>query len=875
MRPLPFSASLGVAALAALWPGQPVRAAETSAPPGWFVWPVVEPAAGTAPDVSWLNTAPAGGRGRVGVQDGHFATADGQRIRFLGTNITAEDCFRSAAAAEAFARLLAKGGVNIARLHHLDNAWGGGTGSLWPAGGPKHRELDPAQLDKLHRLMAALKANGIYSNLNLKVSKTLTEADGFPASIAQLPDFQKRVDFFDPRMIELQKDYARRLLTTKNPYTGLTPVEDPAVAIVEINNENSLMGYFTRDLGRGLDRLPEEFRGELAARWNAWLGRRYASDAALTAAWFTTPDGAAKVLVESVAALRLEAREGARLEKRPVATDPAAVELRVVSGKGVEWHAQAAVFGLPLQDGLAYTVEFDARADHPRPLQLGVGLDSRRTPAEPWRSLGLMESMPLGVEWQRVRRVFIAHSVGNDAGRLSLGLGQAGGTVWVRGLRLRAGIDRTSLPAGEAVRTGTVGLPAEPSARQWADWIAFLAETERGYAEEMRRFLREELGVRALIICSQQGFGGITALNREVTMDFADAHAYWQHPEFGDAGWNPIHWTVRNSPQLAELGPRQFGELGNLAMLRVAGKPFTVSEYDHPAAGDFVCEMYPTMATFAGRQDWDGLYPFCAGRYGPDDDGTISGFFDQQHHPAKWSQAPFAAVVFREGLVAPAAVAIELRLGAPVWGEASHSDLLWKKLVPAGSFEFLDTRMGVGDRPLAGTEPARLDRTGSPDTPCVSLFAAPHGRVWRVAGDRAAAAVGFLGGAEVEAGVLKVKCGRFGRDFAAVTAVALDRRPLRESERVLVTIVGRAENQGMGWNAARTSVGDRWGHGPTIVERVPAEVSLALTSGHSVYSLAPDGTRVRKIAAAEKDGRLMFAVGEADRTVHYEIVGGK
>jgi len=56
---------------------------------------------------------------------------------------------------------------------------------------------------------------------------------------------------------------------------------------------------------------------------------------------------------------------------------------------------------------------------------------------------------------------------------------------------------------------------------------------------------------------------------------------------------------------------------------------------------------------------------------------------------------------------------------------------------------------------------------------------------------------------------------------------------------------------------------------------VPAEVSLVLTSGHSVYSLAPDGTRVRKIAAAEKDGRLMFAVGEADRTVHYEIVGGK
>jgi len=852
-----------------------VRAAAEPVPAGWFAWPVVEPAAGTAPDVSWLNNAPAGSRGRVAVKDGHFVTGDDQRIRFWGTNITAEDCFRDAAAADAFARLLARGGVNIARIHHLDNPWGGATGSIWPAGGAAHRELDPAQLDKVHRLIAALKANGIYANLNLKVSKTLTAADGFPASVAQLPDFQKRVDFFDPRMIELQKDYARRLLTSKNPYTGLTPVEDPAVAIIEINNENSLLGYFTRDLGRGLDRLPVEFRGELAARWNAWLVRRYADDAALTAAWFGPPAGAGAVLVPAATVLKPETVDGAALERRAVRGEPEAIEFGISSTTGIEWHARAVVAGLPLTDGGAYTVEFEARADHPRSLQLGVGLDSTNTPGEPWRSMGLMDAVPLGEAWQPVRRVFIAHSVGNDSGRLSLGFGQADGTVWIRGLRFRAGIDRRSLPAGESARAGTVGLPTEPSARQWADWIAFLAETERGYADEMRRFLRDDLGVRVPVACSQQGFGGMVAVDREQAMEFADAHAYWQHPEFGDAGWSAVNWTVRNSPQLAELGPRGFGELGGLAMLRVAGKPYSVSEYDHPAPGDFVAEMYPTFATFGCRQDWDALYPFCAGRYGPGDDGTISSFFDQQHHPAKWGQSPFAALVFREGLVAAAAAAVELQPGAPVWAEAPHSDLLWKKLLPAGSFEFLDTRMGVGERPLAGSSPARLARTGTPDTPRIFLSTAPHGRVWLVAEDRAAAAIGFLGGATVEAGALGVKCDRFGRDFAAVTAVALDRRPLRESPRVLVTIVGRAENQGMGWNAARTTVGDRWGQGPTMVERVPAQVSLVVTGGRTVYALAPDGTRARKIEAREQDGRLTFTVGGADQTIYYEVVGGE
>jgi hypothetical protein len=66
-------------------------------------------------------------------------------------------------------------------------------------------------------------------------------------------------------MIELQKEYASQLLGHRNPYTKLKYTEDPAVAIVEINNENALNIGF---------RAPSPFyERELTEMYNNWLSK--------------------------------------------------------------------------------------------------------------------------------------------------------------------------------------------------------------------------------------------------------------------------------------------------------------------------------------------------------------------------------------------------------------------------------------------------------------------------------------------------------------------------------------------------------------------------------------------------------------------------
>ena len=53
--------------------------------------------------------------------------------------------------------------------------------------------------------------------------------------------FDKGLDHFMPQMIEMQHEYARDLLMHVNPYTGKSYADEPAVALIEISNEDGLI----------------------------------------------------------------------------------------------------------------------------------------------------------------------------------------------------------------------------------------------------------------------------------------------------------------------------------------------------------------------------------------------------------------------------------------------------------------------------------------------------------------------------------------------------------------------------------------------------------------------------------------------------------
>lgn len=216
-------------------------------------------------DVSFLLDAPAGKHGFVRVVNGHLATGDGERIRFWGVNIT--DWSKGSRQIPAkedspfLAETLARFGVNCVRFQFLDLPTPRG---LIDGKREDTRALDAAELDKEDFFISELEKRGIYIDFNLLVGRPFKAADGVQDA-NQIRQGAKGTSLFDRRMIELQKEYAQQLLGHRNPYSGLKYTEDPAVAIVEINNENALnIGY----------RAPSPFyEHELTEMYNKWLAK--------------------------------------------------------------------------------------------------------------------------------------------------------------------------------------------------------------------------------------------------------------------------------------------------------------------------------------------------------------------------------------------------------------------------------------------------------------------------------------------------------------------------------------------------------------------------------------------------------------------------
>ncbi len=233
-------------------------------------------------DMSHLLDAPAGKHGRIRIEDGHFVNDNG-RVRLNATNLTGPANFPTHEEAGRLAARLARFGINCVRLHYFDNSYGTfmlpKEQGILDERGATRRKLDPERRERMDYLVAELKKRGIYVNINLHVARTLGEADGIPSPAG---DKNKGLNQFFAPLIAFQKEYASELLSHVNPYTGLSYLEDPVVAIVETNNEEALWNMY-RD--GGLDDRHDTYGKCMKKLWSDWLLKKYGSTEKAREAW--------------------------------------------------------------------------------------------------------------------------------------------------------------------------------------------------------------------------------------------------------------------------------------------------------------------------------------------------------------------------------------------------------------------------------------------------------------------------------------------------------------------------------------------------------------------------------------------------------------
>lgn len=409
-------------------------------------------------DLSGYLDAPAGKEGFIRMKGDKLVKPDGSRFRIWGVNITSGYSFPPKEEAPKIAADLARYGINCVRFHHMDASWGN---NIFDNSRNDTQRLDAEQIDKLDFLIAEMKKRGVYANLNLNVSRRFKEGDGV-RDYKKL-GYAKGATYFNRRIIDLQKDYARQLMTHYNPYTRNEYRNEPAIAVVEMVNENSLV--------------------------EAWVNWRLVG-------------------------------------KKP----------EEIEGSGSTW--------TPLP--ISYTQELTE--------QYNEWLNERAS----------MEEMAL--LWKET---------GTRKGQL---------------------IPR--LRPDQFAKASRIRFQAE---------AMFLMQKEADFFNEMKRLLKDEVGVQSLLVGSgdhNDSISGYAHIRSNMIFDIIDGHGYWQHPS-----QNPFR--MKNTPMVNDPFD---STVTQFARTPVVGRPYTISETNHPFPAEHASEGIPILTAYSLFHDWDGIYWFALGQ---------------------------------------------------------------------------------------------------------------------------------------------------------------------------------------------------------------------------------------------------------------------
>lgn len=233
-------------------------------PAGWYPFTIDQDGLSGAVDFSHLNR-PLTASDRISVKNGHFVNARGERIRFWGVNLAFGANFPEQKDAVRLAKRLRRLGVNLVRLHHMDtdpDADPTRCRSILTTG--PYPSFNSIAMARLRGLLSALRSEGIYVNLNLHVGyRFRPDVDRVPGP-DPLPAQSKPLHIFYPRMVDLQCEFTKKLID------GLRLKNDPVLAMVEIDNEASLLfSHQARQLDKA---LVGEYREEFGRQKAAFLG---------------------------------------------------------------------------------------------------------------------------------------------------------------------------------------------------------------------------------------------------------------------------------------------------------------------------------------------------------------------------------------------------------------------------------------------------------------------------------------------------------------------------------------------------------------------------------------------------------------------------
>ena len=425
-----------------------------------------------------------------------------------------------------------------------------------------------------------------------------------------------------------------------------------------------------------------------------------------------------------------------------------------------------------------------------------------------------------------------------------------------------------SLADSEDPAAGTVAIPVDYNRHRYSveretDCRLFMAALQSEYFSEIRDHVRS-LGCTAPVTGSNHWTTDpLDFHSNAASTDFIDRHAYWAHPAV-DNGWG-IEQILFNPNSSLKSGTG--GLMESIIARRVAGKPFTLTEWNVSSTNEFRADAQLYMPAYASMHGWN-LFQFLYNmNRGLAEPKRIGSAFDLERDVLQQNMWPATAVMFHRGDVRKSehrfCETLPLSEAATPRGKRIDARKLAREGLRSGAgIRIADpsSPASVSSRPAGGEGDSFASETGELfwnsrglfriDTPCTQAFA------------------GFVPNETVRCRDTEF---RTSNDFAVVIMTSRDNQPLASSGRILMTTVARCWNTGMKYARLRNRISAQ-GTAPQIFQPVRGSVKLRTGKDLEVYALDFSGRRTAQVKCSRQNGILTIPLGSA---VHYELTERK
>ena len=406
------------------------------------------------------------------------------------------------------------------------------------------------------------------------------------------------------------------------------------------------------------------------------------------------------------------------------------------------------------------------------------------------------------------------------------------------------------------------------------DWMEFMADTESAYKQNMSAYLKQTVGVTALV------YGTQTSYNQPFSrdgMDVSDLHSY-----YGDLGTNTgLTNTPGNGRPVFEVLNKSLLSYDDVSKASKYGifeskslnRPNVITEYTYRDGNQYMAESEPLMSAYAGFQDLDAIFLF--NYHG------MNFYTNRQTYPGWYNTTVNAvtrvasALSFRRGDLTPGQPSVLKmtrqsfldRIAANKQATVSNYHFGGNVRVPYTRNMYVEVVNSRGEEQIVTGGGAV---NGAYTTSTGQISWKPLDRI-TVDSPRTKSAVGYFRNVDVSLGSgVDVRVGNSMNNYAVMSLTSLNDNESLPAGRMLFTIAGHFTVPG----EYPRNPGDRrysWGDDTPRIEAVPATVRITTAADLVVWALDATGSRKANVPVARVGNRIEFVTGPAYDTGWYLI----